>query len=276
MNIQLPDKPHFYISTDFPIVSRSATNSPACYQKHSHEEFSIGIVENGISDFYYSGKSEKIGNGSLVIINPGDVHSCNPEKGSKWSYKMMYIDTSWLRALQSDIINTFPYELSPLGVHHLTRPDIYRRFKALFSLLTNTTENRLLLDQELFGFFGDIFSLGRSIETPSEKTANLALHRARDFIADQCDKNITIDEIASVAGLSSFYLIRQFRKIFGITPHAYQISIRINKAKYLLRSGMDISTVAIRLGFTDQSHFHRNFKRMVAATPKQYKDSFLK
>ena len=59
-----------------------------------------------------------------------------------------------------------------------------------------------------------------------------------------------------------------------MTPHAYQLARRINKAKTLLRYGTDIASVAVDLGFTDQSHFHRNFKQIVAATPKQYKDCF--
>ena len=86
--------------------------------------------------------------------------------------------------------------------------------------------------------------------------------------------NIKIDDIAFAAGLSSYYLIHAFRKEFGMTPHAYQLARRINKAKTLLRYGTDIASVAVDLGFTDQSHFHRNFKQIVAATPKQYKDCF--
>ena len=84
-------------------------------------------------------------------------------------------------------------------------------------------------------------------------------------------KNISISDIANISGLSDFYLIHSFRKQYGITPHAYQIVMRINRAKELLKQGDNIASIATDLGFTDQSHFHRNFKKMVAATPKQYK-----
>ena len=51
-----------------------------------------------------------------------------------------------------------------------------------------------------------------------------------------------------------------------------QIAMRINEAKVLLKKGHNIVSVATELGFNDQSHFHRNFKKLVAATPAQYKD----
>jgi AraC-like DNA-binding protein len=82
---------------------------------------------------------------------------------------------------------------------------------------------------------------------------------------------MSISEIAKESGLSHFYLIHSFKKQYGITPHAYQMMMKINKAKTLLKKGNDIVSIATDLGFTDQSHFHRHFKSIVAATPRQYK-----
>jgi len=240
-----------------------------------HEEFSIGIVENGISDYFYTGRSETIGKGSVVIINPGDVHSCNPKRGSKWDYKMMYIDAGWFQEMQSEVLNTSTNEFIPSTKNHLCHPDIYNRFKYLFSLLHDSNDDQLLIEQSILTFFTDLFLLDQTSQLSQKKTDHRALLIARDFIADQCEKDIKIDDIARASGLSRSHLIREFRNRFGMTPHAYKIAKRIDKAKVLLRCGLDISTVAVSLGFTDQSHFHRNFKRIVAATPKQYKDSFM-
>jgi AraC-like DNA-binding protein len=191
-----------------------------------------------------------------------------------WGYKMMYIDTHWFQRIQSDILNTSTGEFIPLTKNHLSHPSIFNRFKTLFSLLLNSNEDQLLLEQTILTFFTDIFLLDQTNKLPQKKIDHHALMIARDFIADQCEKDIKIDDIARATGLSRSHLIREFRNKYGMTPHAYQLAKRIDKAKELLRYGMDISTVAVNLGFTDQSHFHRNFKRIVAATPKQYKDSF--
>ncbi|QCT22271.1 helix-turn-helix domain-containing protein [Jejubacter calystegiae] len=61
------------------------------------------------------------------------------------------------------------------------------------------------------------------------------------------------------------------RKDLGLLHMLYQIVMRINKARQLLKQGESITAIAAELGFVDQSHFHRSFKRIVAATPFQYK-----
>ena len=59
-----------------------------------------------------------------------------------------------------------------------------------------------------------------------------------------------------------------------MTPHAYLLNIKINKAKELLKQGYTIVDTALECGFTDQSHFHRNFLKIVATTPKEYQKNF--
>jgi len=57
-----------------------------------------------------------------------------------------------------------------------------------------------------------------------------------------------------------------------LAPHAYQINLRINQARELLRAGQALADVAFALGFCDQSHFHRSFKAYTGITPKQYQN----
>ncbi|MDC9594814.1 helix-turn-helix transcriptional regulator, partial [Xenorhabdus sp. IM139775] len=92
-----------------------------------------------------------------------------------------------------------------------------------------------------------------------------------EYICENFRSNISVKDIAIHAQLSEFHIIHAFRKTYGITPHAMQIAMRINEAKILLKQGMKIASVATELGFNDQSHFHRNFKKLVAATPAEYK-----
>ncbi len=73
------------------IEVRVANNSNACYQAHSHDEFSFGIIRQGSATYNNRNKSHLIGVGDLVTINPADVHSCNPAR-KVWSYSMMFVD----------------------------------------------------------------------------------------------------------------------------------------------------------------------------------------
>ncbi len=86
-------------------------------------------------------------------------------------------------------------------------------------------------------------------------------------------ENLTLAELAYRMEMSRFALIRLFKQYFGQTPHAFQLNMKINKARQLLKAGHDIAQLAYDLAFTDQSHFQRSFKQHTGVTPKQYKTS---
>jgi AraC-like DNA-binding protein len=85
-------------------------------------------------------------------------------------------------------------------------------------------------------------------------------------------ENISLAELASFAYLSRFHLIRVFKKHTGLPPHAYLEQIRVNRAKELLKSGMPIIDTAYELGFVDQSHLTKTFKKFAGTTPGQFID----
>ena len=83
---------------------------------------------------------------------------------------------------------------------------------------------------------------------------------------------LPLQDLCEAANLSGSYLIRAFKKRYGVAPHEYQTNRRIQYAKARLRAGAPIAAVAQDTGFADQAHFQRVFKRMTAATPGQYRD----
>jgi AraC-like DNA-binding protein len=97
-----------------------------------------------------------------------------------------------------------------------------------------------------------------------------AIERVRRHIARRINEAISLDELAALAGLSRFHLLRAFTRHTGLPPHAYQVRLRIESACALLRSGISAAEVATRVGFADQSHLTRHFKRICRVTPGRY------
>ena len=86
---------------------------------------------------------------------------------------------------------------------------------------------------------------------------------------------LSIDNIAEVATMSKFHFIRQFRLQFGITPHQYVLSCRVNLARKLIESGRPLNQTAFDAGFADDSHLNRHFKRIYGVTPKRFQKQLI-
>lgn len=73
--------------------------------------------------------------------------------------------------------------------------------------------------------------------------------------------------------MSKYHFIRLFNKQFGITPHQYALSYKINRVKRELELGNSAADIAFQYGFSDLSHLNRNFKNTFGITPTQYQNN---
>jgi len=98
-----------------------------------------------------------------------------------------------------------------------------------------------------------------------------ALRRVRAYIDGHIGEHISLDELARQAGVSRFHFARQFRLSTGESPMGYLRRVRIERSKSILQSReTTIAEVAVRLGFSDQSHFTRIFGRLVGVSPGSF------
>lgn len=114
-----------------------------------------------------------------------------------------------------------------------------------------------------------------STSRPMTFTGGLSATRLRqvtDFIAGNYSRDLKLNELAQVAGMSSFHFAREFKRTTGTTPHQYLIKFRIERAKALLaKNELPLIEVGLRSGFSHQSHFTRLFRRITGTTPHSYR-----
>lgn len=96
----------------------------------------------------------------------------------------------------------------------------------------------------------------------------------REYIEANYSRKISLAELSTVADMSEFHLQRSFKQSHAISPHAYLLEVRLEKAKRRLQQGAELSQLAIACGFNDQSYFNRVFKRNTGMTPRQFRLRF--
>lgn len=122
----------FKLSTVLPWIElRVANQSTACYDAHSHDEFSFGIINQGCADYRNRRNTHQIGQGDIVTINPADIHSCNPHQGT-WSYSMLFVDALEMGEIQQEMSSNQRYDYLAFDSDLERHPEFQQRYLALF------------------------------------------------------------------------------------------------------------------------------------------------
>ena len=257
--VALPSIPWFEVR-----ITEKSTES---YKDHSHPELSIGAVTQGATIMHLQGEHYIVPTGSLVVIGPDTVHSCNPERGSR-SYLMAYFEADWCLSLQREILGEYD-ELQLPEIPVVNNPALFSRLLCLANNL-NQPGFALNFSEQLTGFVADLLQLNAQRCEKSTPIAPAYIEEIKVFLSHSLDENITLQQLAFKVGYNPYHLLRSFKKNVGLTPHEYRLNVRIDRAKKLLKKGLSPATVAAETGFVDQSHFHRTFRQFTAATPGQY------
>jgi AraC-like DNA-binding protein len=264
--------PFFWRDERLPFIEARSVGDgrKLCYSRHSHEVFSIGAITAGRSTYLHEKTSQHVQAGTVVLMNPGEVHACNPIGDQPWSYLMLYVDSQWLTALQQDLSLNATDEFQPLAQTHSTDPELFSGLTGLYQTLIDADASLLQKQCSALSFFTLMHeTLAASEIRPVQAIPRI--ERVAQFINDNFRHAISLDDMCSAANLSGSYLIRAFEQRYHMTPHAYLINRRIQHARTRLKAGSLIVDVAHELGFADQAHFQRVFKKHLAATPGQYR-----
>ncbi|MCE0494492.1 AraC family transcriptional regulator [Vibrio salinus] len=242
------------------------------FSRHSHEGYTIGVIEKGAQSFYRSGGNHLAPKDHIILVNADEVHTGHSATEGGWEYKAIYPLPEQFSAVTQGIgaHSSVPYFPEPV-VHD---PLVAQQLRLVFSTLENS-DNRLLRETLIYGALVKLMARHSRSRQDYEikKKGQKQVLIVKTFLDDFPQADVSLEELASLAGFSPYYLVRAFQKEFGLPPHAYQIQSRLRYAKKLLRAGYVISDAAQEAGFHDQSHFHRHFKRAMGITPKQFTQS---
>lgn len=252
------------------LTIRSTYNSIQGYKAHSHAQLSIGIIESGITCLSLHGQQVILNKGDAILIEPHRVHACDPVAGKPRSYHMLYIDNNWCCEVLSAL---YGYKVSLFTCDQalLLEREVTQKLSALLATLREDENNKLIL--EIDNLLFNLVSFYCSPSINEDNDCEFA-YQVKERLLKDITSAPSLDEISQLLGRPKESIIRIFKRRFGITPNAFLNNHRIEKAKFLLRSGMSIVDVAFEVGYSDQSQLHRAFVSYVACTPRQYSVNF--
>lgn len=243
---------------------RSTSGSVMSYDAHFHMSFSVGIIVEGQTRVFLDGVPYTARRGDIVLVAPGQVHSCNPVDGLPRGYHMLFFDAAWVteRAVIPVRNNHGCSFTRPV----ITEPDAYRQALELVGSLHCGTGSEDMVSRFLLAVLPHA-----GVAPLAADRANAARLQSGLLPPPEDIASCTISALAKKAKMRRESFSRLFRKKTGLPPRSYLHCLRIEAGRRLLRQGKSISETAFETGYADQSHFHRMFTRIVSATPGCYR-----
>lgn len=245
---------------------------------HDHDHFELVYVKRGYADFETSEETVSLSSHSIVIIKPHQIHKFTV---TSHSCEFMVLE------FMIDISENLPSNIAEIAdiinelqqrPHMVLTPGPKNAVLNALKRIIWARQNRekwddflgyLLLMELLIYISREILS---SSGFSGEKGINDAMMRARDYILENYDSHIALNELANHVYLSESYLSHCFKARFGISPKNFILQVRINRAKELLSTtDMKINDIALKVGFLSQQRFNDAFKRLENLTPLNYR-----
>ncbi|MFE1801802.1 AraC family transcriptional regulator [Streptomyces sp. NPDC059517] len=234
------------------------------YPMHVHDAWTLLLVDAGAVRYDLDRHEHGTPDGTVSLLPPHVPHNGSPITEDGFRKRVLYLDLSRLDETYIGPAVDTPDFLDPV---------LRRRVGQLHTALAHAgdeleAESRLtLIGERLRGHLRPaLVKDGRDADHP-------LAHRLRELLDERLLQGVTLQEAAGLVHAHPAHLVRAFSGAYGIPPHQYLMSRRVEHARRLLLAGRAPGEVAAETGFYDQSHLNRHFKRLVGVAPGRYRDS---
>jgi AraC family transcriptional regulator len=220
--------------------------------------------------------AEKNLEAGLVSVHPSDT----PVRwawNTRLSFTMMSLEPEYLNKVARESFGFDPAQVRLRTVESQRDPIITSIAGALMREVMNGDAGSRLYAESLANLLAvhllrNYSEHPEAIETQKLRVAPRSVIQAMKYIHENYPGDVSLAAIAGAAHLSPYHLTRVFKKATGLSPHQYLVQVRVNSARSLLAAGAgdrSLAEIASAVGFADQSHLTRHFKRTLGITPKQ-------
>lgn len=263
-------------TTPWPGVHLTQIESSRHFPRHWHDTFGVGLIDQGAHCSASGRGTVSAHAGNLISTNPGEVHDGRPLGAPARRWRMVYMETAALQANTVAAGDAAPEGLAltqPVFDDPLLRQALQQLFAGL--LPRNATPDALAWDEAWARVCGRLLAQHANLVSRQERHASPTLDRVRDRLADDLAHAPSLEDLAKLAGLSRYQVLRHFAHAHGMPPHAWLRQRRVERARALIARGQPLADVALACGFADQSHMSRAFTQQLGFTPGAWRRASL-
>jgi AraC-like DNA-binding protein len=239
------------------------------FQRHYHLDFHIGLITAGVQRFRYRGQSYTAGAGELVLMPPDELHDGEAQLEQGYQVNVFAMEPHWLAQL-ADMSD-------PSGLIHFNQlvvkdANVFAFLRQLHRLLRQSQLSQLAQDclpLEGFHLLFERYAAQASLSPNKLGKQNMAELKA--YLLAHLDQPVRLQSLAELCDLTPTQLQRHFKATTGLTPYAWFSQLRLEQGMKHLQAGLSPVEVAHAVGYYDQAHFCKAFKRQYGVPPSQVK-----
>jgi AraC-like DNA-binding protein len=231
------------------------------YPPHTHEAWTVFIVDEGAIRYDLETRHRGAAGARVTILPPHVVHDGRAATRAGFRKRVLYLGSD---ILGDDLIGR------AVDDPDIEDPSLVRELRTLHRILRDP-DQELAAETALAGVSTRLRAhLGALDETVAARPDDEIASDLRDLLDEHLSQRLTLADAGGLLHASPAHLVKCFSRTFGIAPHRYVLARRIDAARGRLLDGEPVAGVAAGVGFHDQAHLTRHFKRHVGTTPASY------
>jgi AraC-like DNA-binding protein len=241
-----------------------ATHTEHAYPPHTHDAWTVFIVDRGAIRYDLDRRARGAEPSMVSVLPPNVVHDGRSATDAGYRKRVLYLDTT---VLGEDLIG--PAVDRPIVVDRSVRAGVSALHDAL------RCRDDLFEAETRLAFVAERIRawLGQGRPDQADVRGQDAAEMLRSYLDRNLFEPVTLRTAAELVGIGETQLARAFNETFGIAPHAYLVGRRLDAARLRILDGQPLADVAAEVGFCDQAHLTRRFRRFLGTTPGRFRDS---
>ncbi len=240
------------------------------YARHTHATYVVALITGGCERVQVGRQTVLAPAGSMLVVNPEEWHDGEAGADDGWSYRTFYPQAGFMAGIAAELGGDGPPVFPHAMLDDPTLADAIAHAHRL-----SETADIVAAEQAMLTALRQLILRHADRQTRPEAVERSGARRRvvlyREIVEAGLCSDLDLRHLADAAGVTRFQVIRDFRKVVGLTPAAFIRDRRLRRAVSLIEGGAGLAEAALGAGFADQSHLSRVFRVTQGFTPGMLK-----